>query len=407
MPVLISVLAFVTGTLLAYFILAPKARRLFMESEILSRENELLKSQIASHEAFKEESLKAAKAAVFEVSQSVSSKLIEDHKRENQEAKKQAEEITKRETENLHKEFKTVVETLNRINGQYQSHDKKLAAIWQSLTAPVKASNFAEIGLENTLKNFGLEQGIDFYMQSAIEGTRLRPDAIINLPSGNQILIDAKTSKYFIEIAAEENDASALKDKLRQSMGTHLQQLVSRDYVSAGKAKLEGSFIVNVMYLPNDTAYARVLECDPTFSAKCRDSGVLLATPTSLNMLLAIATHQISREKQERNHQEIVKEMGKMISSLGKLFENISSVGKAIQSSAAKFEELAKSVNSRLLPRTRRVLSLGLETEKELKLPDTIGSYTLVENQSPVIELESSETMDDRIKPALLEKKAV
>ncbi len=350
-------------------------------------ENELLKQQAEQIKNLREDSLQATKAAALEVSQNLTQQLLATHKQENEQAKKQAQEITKQETENLHKEFKSVVEKLSAINGQSQTQEKKLSAIWQSLTSPVKASNFAEIGLENTLKNFGLEQGRDFDMQSAIDGTRLRPDAIINLPAGNLILIDAKTSKYFIEIAAAENDADSLKEKLRASMNTHLQQLTSRDYVGASRVKTDNAVTVIVMYLPNDTAYGRVLECDPEFERKCRESGVLLATPASMHMLLSIATHQISRAKQEQNYKKILDEMGKVISSLDVMLRAVADVGKAIKTTAEKFSDIGRTANSRLLPRVKRIIDLGVEPETASKLPAQIPTITITENVN-YIELE-------------------
>ena len=397
--ILAIVISFVAGVALGFFYQKAKSQKTEVELEFL-------RSQKAGDEAqwqrLREESINNAKAVMFETSKEISAKLIDDHKRENLESRKMAEEITKKETETLHREFEKVVKQLDSLTGQHQGQDKKLAAIWQSLTSPVKAANFAEIGLENTLKNFGLEAGVDFHTQTALEGTGLRPDAIINLPSGNRLVIDAKTSKFFIEISAAEDDAEILKTKLKASMNTHLTGLARKDYAVAGKDKLEGSYIVNVMYLPNDAAYGRVLECDSCFEQKCREAGVLLVTPTSLHMLLSIATHQIARARQEQNHQQILDGMGKVISSVDNLLRGLNEVGVNIRRTADAFAKLSGPINSRVIPRIKNVLKLGLKPEREVKLPEALPSFNIIENEAAVFELEADNV--DNVRS--LEKKA-
>lgn len=339
-------------------------------------ENELLKQQAESIKNIRDESLQATKAAALEVSQSLTTQLLETHKRENAEAKKQAEEMTKRETEKLQAEFKNVVEKLAAIDGQNKNQEQKISAIWQGLISPVKATNFAEIGLENTLKVFGLTPGIDFTMQMAIEGSRLKPDAIINLPGGNVMLIDAKTSRFFMEET----------EKLKTTMHKHLQDLAQRDYAGAVKQK-ENIFVVNVMYLPTETALAKVLDADRDFTQKCIDNGIILATPSSLQLLLHIATHHIATSKQEQNYRVILAEMGKVISSLDVLFRGMAEVGSAIKNVAEKFSKLGSSVNTRLLPRVKRIIDLGVEPENNAKLPAQVQTITVTENVN-FIELE-------------------
>jgi len=385
--ILIAIICLAAGAVIGF--LFQKAK-----SQHLAVENELLKSQKNDFDKFHEESLKSAKAVMGEISRDVSKELLDHHKRENIEAKKQAEEITRKETEKLHNEFKSVVEQLAAMRGQNQMSEKKLSAIWQSLTSPVKASNFAEIGLENTLKNFGLEPGVDFNMQASLnhDGARLRPDAIINLPAGNLIIIDAKTSKYFIELAAEVADAEILKTKLKASMNTHLQQLTARDYAAAGRNHAEGNYVVNVMYLNNESYYGKILECDGNFDRNCREAGVLLVTPSSLNMLLNIATHQIARARAERNYQQISREMGKVVSSVDNLLRGLNDVGIAIRRSAEAFSKLSGPVNSRVIPRIRNMLKLGLEPEREVKLPESLPNFNIIENEAVMLEAESEAT---------------
>jgi DNA recombination protein RmuC len=350
-----AIIALVAGFGIGYY--AQKNKTILAQKEA-----ELLKQQIEQIKNIKD----SASAQVLEVSQIISSKLLEDHKRENEQSKKQSEESTN----NIQKEFAKVVEKLAAIDGQNKHQEQKISAIWQGLISPVKAANFAEIGLENTLKSFGLEQGRDFITQNALEGTRLKPDAVINLPGGNVMVIDAKTSSFFVEET----------DKLKQTMNKHLQDLAGKDY--AASVKTTGNvFVVNVMYLPSEAALTKALEADSSFSQKCIDNGIILASPSSLQLLLHIANHHIATSRQEQNYRVILKEMGKVISSLDNYLRGLEKVGNSLKSTVTHFTNMAGPINSRLLPRIKRLIDMGVEPESQAKLPANIPNFNLIEQE--------------------------
>ncbi|PIR32135.1 MAG: hypothetical protein COV36_04990 [Alphaproteobacteria bacterium CG11_big_fil_rev_8_21_14_0_20_44_7] len=405
---LIAFVFLILGGLIGYFFQKSRATQGMIEVELLRQENEQLKSREGDWNKVKEESLQAAKAAMFEASQHMSSKLLEDHKRENEAAKKQSQEITEKTTENLNKEFSQIVEKLASLSGQVNKQDSKISTVWQALASPGGAGSYAEIGLENTLKNFGLEKGRDFKTQYSVAGEngRLRPDAVIYLPEGNVMVIDSKSSKYFLEIAAAvENDEKRLLEELKKTMNNHLTSLASKDYKNAVKQdlKLSGGKVINVMYLPNESAMQKVFQADSEFRSKCYKHDIIPADPSALQLLLNIAIHEISRAKQEHNYKVILQEMSKVISSLDVFLRNAESVGRAIRSSAENFSKLSRSVNSRLLPRVRRIIDLGVEPEKNAKIPDSLPDFNVTEHEHVLVEAEEPA---DGASLNLLDKKA-
>lgn len=385
----------VAGFLIGFFFHKSKSHSHIVEKELLRQENEQLKGQSADWEGFKEESLKTAKAAMFEASSEMSNKLLEDHKRENEVSKKQTEEITKKETEKLNKEFTQIVEKLASIQGQVGKQDSKLSAVWQALSSPGGAGSYAEIGLENTLKSFGLEQGRDFKTQYSVnhEGNRLRPDALVFLPAGNLMVIDSKSSKFFLEIAdAHEDDEERLLAELKKTMNNHLSGLSSKDYKNAIKqdSKDDSGTVINVMYLPNEAALQKVFLADSEFRSKCYKKDIILADPSGLQLLLNIATHEIARAKQEHNYKIILAEMGKVITSLDTFLRHAESVGKSIRISADHYSKLSKSVNGRLLSRIKKVIDLGVIPENDSKLPESLPDFSVSENEPELIEAEDT-----------------
>jgi len=157
--------------------------------------------KISEWEKTKDEAMRYAKAAVFEVGNQLSSKLIEEHKRESQEAKKESQEKVAETTAKLHAQFEKVTNIIAALDGQVKESKDTVDLVKNALLSPVGAGALAEITLENILKSSGLLPGRDFIMQYSvtdfIDSTRLRPDAIIFLPSGNVMIIDSKASKFF------------------------------------------------------------------------------------------------------------------------------------------------------------------------------------------------------------------
>ena len=77
----------------------------------------------------------------------------------------------------------------------------------RALTNPGGAGQMSEIGLENALKNLGLERGRDYVIQPHVtgeEGSALRPDAMVFLPNDMVMVIDSKASKHIIDLAGAE-----------------------------------------------------------------------------------------------------------------------------------------------------------------------------------------------------------
>jgi DNA recombination protein RmuC len=123
--------------------------------------------------------------------------------------------------------IKTFIEAGSKI-----SHDTN------SLVNVMKGDNrqqgrWGEIVLEKVLEASGLRNGEEFELQKgSAEG---RPDAIINLPEGRHIFIDAKNSfaSYYSYINAEsEEEKDIYLKEFKASVKAHISGLSKRDYSS-------------------------------------------------------------------------------------------------------------------------------------------------------------------------------
>src|SRR5579872_2116119 len=189
-----------------------------------------MEQRIAEFARLREESVEAAKAAALATAQALSSKLLDDHKREATAQREEAETRVREASLGLTKQVEEIAKAVAALHGQLQEKGKTLDTLWRALSSPGGAGQLAEIGLANTLRGFGLESGRDFLLQVTTadeeSGRRLRPDAVVFLPGNSALVIDCKASKFLVDIATEEAGAY---EGLARTMNQHLKSLVEKD----------------------------------------------------------------------------------------------------------------------------------------------------------------------------------
>jgi len=351
------------------------------------------------------ESLQAAKASILEAGSQLSSKLLEDHKRETESAKKETEEKVKQTSEALLEKMLVVSNSVASLKENNAKMEKTAQTIWRALASPSGAGSLAEVSLENMLKNFDLEPNRDYVMQYSMntgENSRLRPDAVLFLPQNRVMVIDSKSSKFLIEIAdaATTESESELLQKLNKTMNTHLKDLSGKSYADAirtqykewGKSE-QITHIMNVMFLPNENAVTHIKKADPEFIQKAERMGILLASPTSLSGLLSLAKFNMGIMQQAENHERIVSKVQELMDNVITVLEYSEKVGKGLKSASNNFDSFINSINSRMLPKMRQLGNLGIKPSRNKEVPAQIANLSgnMITIEAEVAELEGIE----------------
>lgn len=376
--------------------------RLTAERDAAALRSELaIKTQ--AFEKLAETATLAAKAAAGEAATQLSNKLLADHKREAEAQKEESEKKVAQVTETLAKQMTEVAQIVAGTVARQQGDAKRVEAIHRMLSHPGGAGRLAEIGLENTLKAFGLQPGIDFVLQYHVAGDSdrgaLRPDAVVFLPGDAVLVIDSKASKLLLDHAEAEGEVAeaAALQQLAQRMNTHLRALTAKDYgnavVSAYKdAKRGGSLKRSIvaMTLPNDAAVEKLRQAAPDFEQRAIESDVVLAGPSSLFALIAFSRMQIDTGRQAENLDQIVAAVTALVESTATALGLAEKVGRGLQQATEQFEAFSRSVNSRLLPRVRKLAGLGIRPSKAG--PAALPSFEVnVHRTDDVIEAEVEE----------------
>ena len=246
-----------------------------------------------------------------------------------------------------------------------------------SLTnAPKARGRWGEQQLKNLLEQVGLSQHTDFELEASIntEEGRLRPDAIVRIPGGKVLVIDAKVSLNAYQAAFEADDdtvrEAALGDHVR-SMRNHVQQLSAKGYQS----QFEEAPDYVVMFVPGEHFVAAALEHDPELWDFAFHNKVLLATPTNL-VAIARTVAQVWRQDGLAKEAQEIGRMGvELYDRLAVAADHLKRVGGGLENAVNNYNKFVGSFERNVLSSGKRLAEKGVEIGKR-----EIDDVPLVEN---------------------------
>ena len=243
----------------------------------------------------------------------------------------------------------------------------------KALRAPAIRGQWGEITLKRVAELAGMVAHCDFFEQESItvDGSRLRPDMVVQLPGGRQIIVDAKT---VLAGYLDAHEASTEEQRL-EGMRRHAAQVRSRMDELSVKAYWNQfaqapEFVV--LFLPGEQSLGAALEHDPRLIEDGFLRSVVLATPTTLMALLRAVAYGW-RQEQLTEHAEEAGRLGKdLYERMAVLTEHLNDVGQALGKSVVAYNKAVGSLETRILPAARRFKELGVSSEKEIPMLDPV-----------------------------------
>jgi len=262
------------------------------------------------------------------------------------------------------------------VAGQEQLRGET-AGLSKALRRPEVRGRWGEMQLRRVAELAGMAEHCDFTQQASVtrgasagDGGSLRPDMVVALPGGREIVVDAKTPMDAYLDAAEADHPTAREDRL----AAHVRQIETKVKELGGKRYQDhfASADFVVLFIPGESFLYAAVERRPGLIDDALARGVVVATPTTLVALLKTVALGWREERLAENAVEI-KALGEELHRrLGTLTGHLDRLGRSVGKTVEHYNRLVGSFETQVLPHARRFEGLGIDSGRPLPAAGTL-----------------------------------
>ena len=379
-------------------------KNLFAKVSELTADNNNLSEKIKSLAADYETRLERQKKEFLdfkEVFENLSTKILEEKSEKFLEINKNSIsgilnplsekilEFQKKVEETYDKESKQRFSLQNEIKKLVETQDT-MKQTTENLTTALKGTgkvqgDWGEMILEQLLEYSELIEGIQYEIQKTVKTTNemdekinLRPDVIVHLPKGRDLIIDSKVSltdyERYMSLSSAGGgtsaDAGADADKFLKShtlsIKRHINELNDKKYSNLSGSKSIDSVI---MFIPVEFAYTAAVNYDRELLTYAYSKNVIIATPSIVMLILKIVYNLWVQEKSQEKAAEVMELAGGLYDKFCSFAKSMEDIGHSIGKTAAAYDNAKGQLNSgkgNIMSRFEKIRLLGAKTSKTL-----------------------------------------
>jgi DNA recombination protein RmuC len=242
-------------------------------------------------------------------------------------------------------------------------------ALVTALRRPEARGRWGEMQLRRVVELAGMSARCDFDEQvsvSAGDGI-LRPDMVVRLAGGKNIVVDSKVTLAAYLEAAESGD-DAVREARLDAHARHLRDHVDRLAAKAYWAALSPAPEFVVLFIPGEAFLAPALERDPALLEHAMAQKVHIATPTTLVTMLRTAQYAWQQAALSQNARAVFDLGRELYDRLAGMGKHVDGLGKALANAVTAYNKSVGSLESRVLVTARKLNELGM-VDAELAAP--------------------------------------
>jgi DNA recombination protein RmuC len=263
----------------------------------------------------------------------------------------------------LHKHLETMAQTQQLLHGETRN-------LVQALRRPEVRGQWGELTLKRLVELAGMVEHCDFFEQVQLDTPegRLRPDMIVRMPGGREIVVDVKTPLDAYLSAVEATD----DETRRRHLEHHARKVRERVKELASKAYWEQfanapDFVV--LFIPGEHFLGAALDLDRTLLEDALRQNIILATPTNLVALLRTVAYGWRQEALTANAERI-RDLGvELYGRLSTFSEHLAKLGRSLDGAVSDYNKAVGSFEAKVLPGARKFPEMGVQTAKTVEEP--------------------------------------
>jgi len=278
------------------------------------------------------------------------------------------QKVTTELEEKRQKEMGSIGEQLRAVASTQDLLRSETNRLVTALKSPQVRGRWGEVTLRRTAELAGMSAYCDFFEQVSVttEDGYLRPDMLVKLPAGRDIVVDSKVPlmKFIeaLESQTEEQRTCCLDEYAKHVMG-HVDRLAAKEYW--GQFPSAPEFVV--LFIPSDSFLAAAAEKNPNLVEAALNKKIVLATPTTLVALLRAIEYGWRQQIAVDNALHI-RDLGQDLSDRFAVFaEHLTKMLKALGRASEAYNAAVGSFESRILPAARRFKELGAGGSYEIE----------------------------------------